>query len=141
VNISIVPVGEVCDVLPELLPYFQVSARWSRGRASADDILRFVLTGQMQLWWVSDERGTHGHFITEVKQYPQCKMLVLQYCAARTGTLDEVQELHTIAEQAARAAGCAGIEFVGRPGWRATARKHGYKTQSVMYQKFFEVPR
>jgi hypothetical protein len=49
---------------------------------------------------------------------------------------DEMQDK---AAQFAKSVGCAGIEFVGRPGWRKTANKYGYEVQSVMYQKFFEV--
>jgi hypothetical protein len=56
------------------------------------------------------------------------------------GSLKEAEELmQDIAARFAKDAGCAGIEFVGRPGWRATANKYGYEVQSVMYQKFFEV--
>jgi len=38
----------------------------------------------------------------------------------------------------ARDAGCSGIEFVGRPGWRKQADKYGFEVQSVGYQKFFK---
>jgi hypothetical protein len=142
-NIAIAPVGRIAALLPQLLPYLAMSAEWSRGRASLDDILRFVLSGHMQLWIVSDEAGTiKGHLITEVKQYPQMKMFVVQYCAMETGTMDVVQDrMQSLAESAARAAGCAGIEFIGRPGWRQTARNYGYTRESVSYQKFFEVPK
>ena len=39
-------------------------------------------------------------------------------------------------EHFAKDAGCSGVEFVGRPGWRMTAKKHGFEVQEVMYQKF-----
>jgi hypothetical protein len=142
VSIHIIPVGRIAALLPQLLPYFAMWAVWSGGRATVDDILRIVLTGQAQLWAVSDEDGTiKGQLVTEVKQYPRCKMFVVQYCAMETGTMDAVQDLmQYLAEQAARSAGCAGIEFIGRPGWRQTARNYGYTRESVSYQKFFEVP-
>lgn len=139
-DISLVPVGQIAAAVVAVLPFLQESSRWSRGRATADDILRFALTGQMQLWVVRDGRTAMGHIVTEVKQYPQCKMFTIQYCAMVPGTMEAVEDkMQALAEEAARSAGCAGIEFVGRPGWRQTARTYGYAVQSVMYQKFFEV--
>lgn len=139
-DISLIPVGQIAAAVPAVLPYLQESAAWTRGRASADDILRFVLSGQMQLWVVHEANVAMGHIVTEVKQYPRCKMLAIQYCAMVPGTMEAVEDtMQTLAEDAARNAGCAGIEFVGRPGWRSTARAYGYEVQSVMYQKFFEV--
>ena len=138
-NISLVPPGYVAGVIPALLPYLHESQEWTRGRALVDDLLRLVLTGQMQLWVVFDGGQIFGHVITEIKDYPRCKMLTIQYCAMETGTLDEINEkMQDVATRFAKDAGCAGIEFVGRPGWRATAREYGYTVQSVMYQKFFE---
>jgi len=139
-NISFVPVGGVAGVIPALLPYLNESARWTRGRATADDILQMILSGQMHLWAAHDEQTIFGHVITEIKMYPRCKMLTIQYCAMQPGKLEQVEDvMQDVAAKVAKDAGCAGIEFVGRPGWRDTAKKYGYEVQSVMYQKFFEV--
>lgn len=139
-NISLVPYGGVSNVVPALLPFLAESQGWTRGRATVDDILRFVLSGQMQLWAVHDEQRIYGHVITEIKQYPQCKMLTIQYCAMQPGAMELVEdEMQDKAARFAKDVGCVGIEFVGRPGWRKTANKYGYEVQSVMYQKFFEV--
>jgi len=138
-NMFLVPVGQVYTVLTPLLPYLLESAEWTKGRANADDLIRLVVTGQMQLWVVMDENTVLGHTITEIKQYPQCKMLVIQYCAMEPGTLEKVEDhMQDLAARFAKDAGCDGIEFVGRPGWRNTAHKYGYTTQSVTYQKFFK---
>jgi hypothetical protein len=47
-------------------------------------------------------------------------------------------KMHETAEKFARDAGCAGVEFIGRPGWRNVAKEQGYEVQSVVYQKFFK---
>jgi hypothetical protein len=139
-NISLVPYGAVSGIVPAILPFLHESQGWTRGRATVDDILRFILTGQMQLWVVHDDQRIYGHTITEIKQYPQCKLLTVQYCAMQPGAMELVEnEMQDKAAQFAKSVGCAGIEFVGRPGWRKTANKYGYEVQSVMYQKFFEV--
>ena len=139
-NITLVPVGQVAGVIPAILPFLNESVQWARGRVTADDLLRFIVNGTMQLWVVHEGDVAHGHVITEIKQYPQCKMLTIQYCAMQPGTLDLIEdEMQRVAAQFATDTGCAGIEFVGRPGWRDTAKRYGYSVQSVMYQKFFEV--
>ena len=138
-EVTLVGPGQVSLVLPAILPFLSESAKASRGRATVDDILRHVLNGRMQLWAVHQHGHVCGHVITEVTQYPQCRMLTVQYTAMQPGTLASVEDLlqHT-AHKYAQAAGCAGIEFIGRPGWAKTAKKHGYVVRSVMYQKFFE---
>ena len=138
-NMFLVPMGQVYATLPALLPHLETSAEWTKGRAGVDDLVRFVVNGQMQLWVVVDEDSILGHTITEIKQYPQCKMLVVQYCAMEPGTLEKVEDhMQDLAARFAKDAGCAGIEFIGRPGWRNTANKYRYTTQSVTYQKFFK---
>lgn len=134
-----VPVGQLAGAIPAVLPFLNESVVWARGRVTADDLLRFLVNGQMHLWVAHEENVVHGHVITEIKQYPQCKMLTVQYCAMTPGTLELVEdEMQDVAARFAQDAGCAGIEFVGRPGWRNTAKKYGYEVQSVMYQKFFK---
>jgi hypothetical protein len=66
-EISLVPVGHVSRFLPQLMPHFYLSEKWTRGRAVIDDLLRFILNGQMQLWIGHDEAKVHGHYITEIK--------------------------------------------------------------------------
>lgn len=138
-EVSYVPLGQVSMVIPGVMGYLQKSEHWSKGRARVDDILRFVLNGQMQLWVVHKENTIYGHVVTEVKQYPQCKMLTVQYCAGEDNHMEFVEEqMFKQLDSFAQDAGCAGVEFVGRPGWRKAAHKYGYEVQSVMYQKFFE---
>lgn len=138
-KISYVPIGRVAGLIPALLPYLDKSVKWSAGRVCADDLLRLILNDLLQLWVVHKGQGIHGFFGLEVKQYPQCKMLTIQYCAMETGTLSLVEdEMMTIAEDLAKNSGCAGVEFIGRPGWKKLVDMHGYAVQSTMYQKFFK---
>lgn len=106
-----------------------------------DDILRFVVNGTMQLWVVFQpaEGKIFGHVITEVKQYPQCKMLVVQYCAGEKNHMEHCEvTMYELLDKFAKDNGCAGIEFIGRPGWGKHVKKYGYEIQSVSYQKFFK---
>lgn len=140
-DIALIPYGGIARTIPAILPYLEESAKRSRGRATVDDILRFLFVGEMQLWVVfDDETNTaYGHFITEIKQYPQRRMLVIQYAAMVPNHMVEIENLmQKYAEDYAINVGCSGIEFVGRPGWKKHAEKYGYTAQSVTYQRFFE---
>ena len=140
-DISLVPPGNIYTAVPGLLPYLMESAERTRGRATVDDILRFVLNGQMQLWVVfsPEDSKIYGHVITEVKQYPSNTMLVIQYCAGEANHMQYCEDkMYDVLDRFARDAGCAGIELIGRPGWGKHVKQRGYEAQSVMYQKFFK---
>ena len=53
-DISLVPYGKISYLIPHLVRYLNESESWAMGRANIDDIVRFALTGQMQLWAVYD---------------------------------------------------------------------------------------
>ena len=140
-EISLVPPGNVYTTLPGLMPYLEESASRSQGRSTVDDILRFVLNGQMNLWVVfsPEDSKIYGHVITEVKQYPSKTLLVIQYCAGEPNHMQYCEDkMYDLLERFARDAKCAGIELIGRFGWTKHVKKYGYEPQSVMYQKFFK---
>lgn len=138
-KIALILPGMVADTIPQLLPYLKKSEEQTRGRTTVDDILKFVLNGQMQLWIGHEEGRIYGHVITEVKDYPRRKMLVAQYCAWEPNHMQYMEdEMFDLLNRFAKDTGCSGIEFVGRPGWRDQAKKYGFEVQSVVYQKFFK---
>lgn len=139
-EISLVPHGILYRALPDLIPYLEKSAAWTRGRASIDDILEFLYSKKMQLWLTYDTETYkgYGYVITEVKTYPRCKMLVAQYCAGESNHMQYVEDkMYELLERFAKETGCAGIEFFGRPGWGAHSKKRGYTVQTVVYEKYF----
>lgn len=139
-ELSLVPFGHISAAVAATLPHLQVCERLSQGRSSVDDIVQFLITGRMQLWLVHDAERAYGIVVTEITQYPRCKLLTIQYCSMETGTLEVVDEvLHATMDRFAQDSGCSGVEYIGRAGWRPTAKKHGYTEAIVMYQKFFEV--
>lgn len=139
-NISLVPYGQITYVVPSLIQYLNKSEYWAMGRVNIDDIIRFVLTGQMHLWAVFDptDNKIYGYVITEFKQYPQSKYLVIQYCAMEPNHMKFVEDLmHDTADRFARDSGCVGIEFFGRPGWEPHVKKRGYAVKTVVFEKHF----
>lgn len=140
-QISLVLPEFVCRTLGNLGQYLEVAADWTRGRSRPVDIERAFVNGIYALWVVfdADDSKLYGFFATEVKQYPNRRMLCIQHCAIEPNRMAAVEVMmQPIAEQYAKDQRCSGIEFVGRPGWKRHAEKHGYKAQSVVYQRFFE---
>lgn len=138
---ALVPYGHISYVIPTLIKYLEKSEYWTNGRAEVDDIVKFVLTGQMQLWLVfnPEDKAAYGYVITEIKQYPQKKMLTVQYCAGESNHMRYVgDKIFEILDRYSVDAGCTGIEFFGRPGWSPYAKKHGYTTKTVVYEKNFD---
>ena len=137
---SLVPYGSVHTVTPSLMTFLLKSEMWTAGRAHVDDILAFVYSGRMQLWIFHDEPITQvsGFVITEIKDYPRKKVLVMQYCASLTHMVNDVGPMaFKILERYAKDGDCNGMEFFGRPGWMKTAKTLGFKTQTVVYDKFW----
>lgn len=140
-TISLIPYGQISYMVAPLIKYLQKSEDWTKGRSSIDDIVRFVLIGQMQLWVVfePESQEIHGYVITEIKQYPQSKMFVIQYCAMEPNHMKYVEDvMHETADRFAKDAGCAGVEFFGRPGWEPHVKKRGYTVKTVVFEKFFD---
>lgn len=139
-EISYVPKGSLSYVLPAILPYMHKSEYRSKGRSTVDDILEFLLDGSMFLFVVynTDDNKVYGYTIGKVRPYPQFKMLSMKYAAGEVGVMEQVEDkMHAFVESFAKSAGCSGIEFVGRPGWKQTMIKNGYSADTVVYEKFF----
>jgi hypothetical protein len=140
VEISLVPYGHLTGVVPLILPYLSKSEDWSDGRSSVDDIIGFLYNRQMYLFIVfeTDTNEVLGYTIGQIKQYPQKKMLVMQYSAGKVGVMEEAEEkMHALVERFAKLNDCFGIRFVGRRGWMKTMLSHGYNADTIMYEKLF----
>ena len=118
--------------------------RVSHGRFESQDILHELFTGKQQFWAVWDEEVEGlpiiGVVITEVMQYPQRRILSIQYC---TGSrLDEwMSDIIELLEQWAKTCGCDGMELTGRRGWARKLQPEGWEEEYVIVSKRFEKPK
>lgn len=136
-----IPYGNLTAILPQLIPYLRKSELVSHGRSSVDDIVRYLYTGQMLLWAVYEEGAdtVSAFIITEIKQYPQKKMLVWQYLAGESHIAKDAYEVvYSTIEKFAKDMQCNGMEVVGRFGWKPLATKLGFSSYAVLYEKFFD---
>lgn len=138
-NFSLVPFGNISLMMPYIAKYLHESEQWTKGRAQVDDIMAFIYSGQMNLWVVyNDKNEVFGHLVTEVKQYPRGKFLVVQYCAADPQSMKLVEDkVFDTLDAYAKDAGCIGVEFFGRPGWAPYAKKHGFTSRTTVFEKYF----
>ena len=139
--VTYVPYGQLSYVLPNIIHNLAKSEFWTKGRASTDDIVKFLYTQHMQLWIAHnpDEQKIWGYAITELKQYPKCKMLVVQYIAGDYGSLKLFGDLmFEKLEEFAKLENCKGIECFARSGWRNFTKKLGFNSQTVVYEKYFD---
>jgi hypothetical protein len=135
-----VPHGQLSYSLPGLIRNLARSELWTGGRAAVDDIVKFLYTEEMQLWVIynPETHEQYGYVITELKQYPKKKMLVVQYTAGDYGMLDGAADLvFGTLEHFAKAEKCDGVESFGRLGWKPTSKKYGYRVQAIVYEKLF----
>ena len=142
-EISLVPYGVITQTLAGLAERLVVASKLTAGRSNVDDLVRLFLIGQYSLWVIydADAHGKlFGFFAVEIKAYPQRRMLCVQHCVIDPHHLDKLRvRMDELLEQYAKDNGCTGIEFVGRPGWKKYTKTHGYHSQSVTYQRFFDL--
>jgi len=84
-----------------------------------EDVERMVSKGEAQLWL-----GQKSAAVTEIIQFPKCKVLHLWLCG---GDLREITEtMLPEAEAFARKEGCNRLTTAGRIGWDRVMRTHGF---------------
>lgn len=139
-HVYIVGHGDVVAIVPTILPWLQKMAAWTRGRRTVDDIVTRVLNLESNLWvTLGEELRPTGALVTKIEAYPRMRMLQVLHCAGEPGHMEAVaDEVYEALDKFAKFNHCAGVEFIGRPGWEPHVRKRGYEVRSVTYQKFFE---
>lgn len=139
-RVYIVSVDDIIPMLPTLGPWLTKMAKWTRGRRTVEDIIARVMRQESVLWVTLGATGRlSGALITAVEQYPRMRMLQVLHCAGERGHMEEVaDEVYNAIDAFAMFNKCAGVEFIGRPGWEPHVAKRGYEVRSVTFQKFFE---
>lgn len=144
-EVALVPYGQITAHLGAVLGagYLQKAAALTGGRCSIDDLVRFCYAEHFSLWVIFDPKDSKivGFFLMEIKQYPQKRMACVQHCVTEPGIMEFGfdENMQTVLESYAKINKCAGIEFVGRLGWKKYVVKNlGYTCDSALYEVFFE---
>lgn len=101
-------------------------------RYTMDDIYRYIVSQDMQLWLIIDHERLVAVFVTEIVCYPQMKVLACPFVAGH----DAKDWIHLISEveEFAKSKGCSEVEPPGRKGWRKLLPPQ-YKEYVTIFRK------
>ncbi len=111
----------------------------SNGRENMESVWTRLLSEDYQLWMFFDEKNSpEGALVTRVEQYPLKKMLNLLFIGG-ANLEGWHEELLSTLEDYAKKTGCAGMETVGRMGWKRFLKDFGWEATHVVCEKTFDV--
>lgn len=108
-------------------PLLQKAIDKSDGEYSQDDILRLIMSGEMQLWGAFDieEDVMLMAMVTEIIIYPQHKSAWI-VLSGGTRLDDWFEGIHNLLLRWAKYHGCKNIRITGRTGWERKLKHLGY---------------
>jgi hypothetical protein len=134
-TVSIIPL-QVIDVVEEdARRLLGPSIDRSDGRHSVDTVMVATKAGYYSLWLAFDEENTPvAALITSIEEYPLRTFLNLLFCSG-----EDLEEWHgdmlKVLEQYGLDHGCDGMELVGRPGWKAFLKDHGWNATYLVCER------
>lgn len=125
---------EVDLLWSKLKDYFAMSAEYTYGRFTGNDVREKLKSNLGQQLWIAHEgEDVYGFVITEFCTYPQLKALVMHFTAGKE--LDKWKEpMLAVMQDYALNNGCDVIESLGREGWSKVFKQDGYKKLYTWYQ-------
>ena len=128
---ELISYGRFGNKLPHIVGNLIKLAELTNGRQTVDDILLEIINGSVQLW-VAD----NVIFTTRIVDYPQKRMLSVQLC---TGYAMEswLKPVLNALEDYAKKMNCAGIEGLGREGWRKILESENFIVSQIVLEKLF----
>lgn len=136
-NITVVPRGQINQVVPHLLAYVAKATEWTLHRMDADDIIASMFNRNVLTWVVFDDNNfIHGYLTTQIVDYPQTRQFCVLNCGGQEGSLEACVDLvFDTFEKYASDSGCDGIEITGRPAWWKHIKQRGYTSPQRQYFK------
>jgi hypothetical protein len=133
IEVSLVPPQYVDTCWDKIEGFVAKAAKYTYGRFTVGNIYDLVKEGDYQLWVAYDEGIFKGAVVTNVMNYPQKKVLCMQFCGGEQLKLWK-EPMLDILKRFARDSGCEGIESTGRPGWAKVFQNDGYRATWVTYE-------
>ena len=133
--ITAIPSDKILMLWEEVSPMLAPAVERSHGRWTMEFLLDALRSGQQQLWIVFEgEQPIKGVATTEILDYPNRKMLAIQYLGGKDLDTWGFSFLEII-EDFAKAAGCSGIEGTARKGFWKWMKEYDYKDAYTVYEK------
>lgn len=109
-----IPYTDIDSVWMEILPWIEIACRKSKYRYLPEDIYKFLLDREMQLW-VWKKQTIEACCVTEITNYPRKKYAQIRIGCGRNRK--DWQQCVLTLEEWAKSEKCDGIESIAREGW------------------------
>ena len=133
IEVSLVPAQYIDTCWEKIEAFIAKAAEYTYGRYTVSNIYDLVMDGEYQLWIAYDGKDFKGAVVTNIINYPQRKLLGMQFCGGEELSTWKDPMLDLL-KRFARDSGCEGIESTGRPGWAKVFQNDGYKATWVTYE-------
>ena len=133
IEVSLVPTQYIDTCWEKIEAFIAKAAEYTYGRYTVSNIHDLVMDGEYQLWIAYDGKDFKGAVVTNIINYPQRKLLGMQFCGGEELSTWKDPMLDLL-KRFARDSGCEGIESTGRPGWAKVFQNDGYKATWVTYE-------
>ena len=139
-ELRIVDQSQIEDMLPFVMPYIERAVAYdSVGTVTTSSVLHDCFAGRSSLWIIYDRlKRLVGAVVTRlVAINPEERVLEISQFAI-DAPREEWVPLFDVLDEWAQRLDCAGIEMIGRRGWRKVLPDLGFKeVQTIMRRKVF----
>ena len=122
------------DAWHDLRGHVELACQGSNGKYEAVDVLRLLISTNMQIWASIVGDKPEAIAITELVNYPRKRIARIMACVGKDA--DKLAEhLPAIERWAKEQNGCAALEAIVRPGWEKIMKPSGYVKSHVIVEK------
>lgn len=138
-TITIAPTTYIRTLWNDVSDQLERAVVRSNGRWTMEALYYSIESGHQQLWLAfDDDKMIDGVGTTEILDYPQGKMLAIQFLGGNKFN-DWVWEMLEKFNAFAKDSGCVGIEATARQGFWKWLSQDDFKQSYVVYEKRFDI--
>lgn len=133
IQVSLVPTEYVDNCWSKIETFVIEAAEATEGRYSVEELYEMAKDSRNNLWVTFDESGYKGFVLTSVNNYPQRRILAMNFCGGKEFKTWKTPIIDTL-KRFARDCECDSIEAYGRKGWAKILKDEGYKSKFVTFE-------